>query len=245
MTYAPFSTFGSDRPGAWLITCDHATNTIPKFIGNGTLGLPKSEMKRHIAYDIGCKRVALALGEKLNAPVICSNFSRLVIDPNRGVDDPTLIMQLYDGTVIPGNQNLSSISRQTRINQLYKPYHKAISELAARPEIAIISVHSFTPRLNGRETRPWEVSILSAYDRRIADPLITRLQKTLSTPVGDNEPYIGHLPGDTIDQHALKKARPNALIEIRQDLITKLDSQIHWAKLIGSHLEHARKDANI
>lgn len=245
MTYSPLSLHGQDRPGAWLITCDHATNTVPPFVGGGTLGLPAEDMNRHIAYDIGGKGVALALGEALNAPVICSNFSRLVIDPNRGLDDPTLIMQLYDGTIIAGNRLLDNAERQARIDALYQPYHNALGALASRPGIAIVSVHSFTPQLNGRTPRPWEVGVLSSYDRRIADPLIARLQKVLDTPVGDNEPYGGHLPGDAVDKHALQFGRPNALLEIRQDLITDTEGQRHWANVIAPHLESARQDANL
>lgn len=245
MTYSPFFIHGQDRPGAWLITCDHAANTVPPFVGGGTLGLPDTEMNRHIAYDIGAQGVALALGEALNAPVICSNFSRLVIDPNRGLDDPTLVMQLYDGTIIPGNRFIDDAERQMRIDRLYCPYHDALTELTARPGIAIVSVHSFTPRLNGRPARPWEVGVLSAGDRRISDPLLLHLQQALKTPVGDNEPYGGHLPGDAIDQHALRHGRPNALLELRQDLIAAPEGQTHWARLLAPHLELARKHANL
>ncbi|WP_299620550.1 N-formylglutamate amidohydrolase [uncultured Tateyamaria sp.] len=245
MTYSPFFIHGSDRTGNWLVTCDHATNTVPDFVNGGTLGLPEADMARHIAYDIGGQGVALALGTLLNAPVICSNFSRLVIDPNRGLDDPTLVMQLYDGTIIPGNRHLSDGERQARIDQLYQPYHDALGTLAARPGIAIVSVHSFTPQLNGYAPRPWEVGVLSAHDRRFADPLLTRLQGALSTPVGDNEPYGGHLPGDSIDQHALRHGRPNALLEVRQDLIHQADQQQKWAQIIAPHLEAARQDANL
>jgi len=202
-------------------------------------------MNRHIAYDIGGEGVALALGQALNAPVICSNFSRLVIDPNRGLNDPTLIMQLYDGTVIPGNRHLDADERQHRIDHLYRPYHDALARLAAKPGIVLVSVHSFTQRLNGRTPRPWEVGVLSADDRRLADPLIARLSNALTTPVGDNEPYGGHLPGDSIDKHALQSGRPNALLEIRQDLITTPANQQHWANRIAPHLEMARQDANL
>lgn len=245
MTYSPFFIHGADRPGAWLVTCDHAANTVPLWVNGGTLGLPAADMNRHIAYDIGGKGVALALAEALNAPVICSNFSRLVIDPNRGLDDPTLIMQLYDGTIIPENRRLAAADRQARINELYRPYHHALATLAARPGVAIVSVHSFTPQLNGRTARPWEVGVLSADDRRFAAPLLARLQGALDTPVGDNEPYGGHLPGDAIDQHALKHGRPNVLLEVRQDLITEPADQTHWATLIAPHLETARQDANL
>lgn len=245
MTYSPFFIHGADRPGAWLVTCDHAANTVPPWVNGGTLGLPAADMNRHIAYDIGGKGVALALAEALNTPVICSNFSRLVIDPNRGLDDPTLIMQLYDGTIIPENRRLAAADRQARINELYRPYHHALATLAARPGVAIVSVHSFTPQLNGRTARPWEVGVLSADDRRFADPLLARLQGALDTPVGDNEPYGGHLPGDAIDQHALQHGRPNVLLEVRQDLITEPAGQTHWATLIAPHLETARQDANL
>jgi len=202
-------------------------------------------MGRHIAYDIGGLGVALALGIALNAPVIHSNFSRLVIDPNRGQDDPTLIMQLYDGTVIPGNRSITDAQRQERIDRLYRPYHDALAALAARPNVAIVSVHSFTPQLSGRAPRPWEVGVLSATDRRIADPLITRLQANMRIPVGDNEPYTGHLPGDAVDQHALQSGRPNVLLEIRQDLIGAPDQQRKWGDWLAPHLEAARKDANL
>lgn len=245
MTYSPFFIHGQDRPGAWLITCDHAANTVPPFVGGGTLGLPDTEMNRHIAYDIGAQGVALALGEALNAPVICSNFSRLVIDPNRGLDDPTLVMQLYDGTIIPGNRFIDDAERHMRIDRLYRPYHDALTQLSARDGIVIVSMHSFTPRLNGHAPRPWEIGVLSAGDRRIADPLLVRLQAALKTPVGDNEPYGGHLPGDAIDQHALRQGRPNALLELRQDLIKDPEGQTHWAQLLAPHLESARKDANL
>ena len=100
----PFIVTGIDREGPWLITCDHARNHVPVEINGGDLGLPANEMHRHIAFDIGAEGLSLAIGSLLNAPVLCSNFSRLVIDPNRGEDDPTLLMKVYDGTVIPAKQ---------------------------------------------------------------------------------------------------------------------------------------------
>lgn len=245
MTYTPFTIHGPDRAGPWLITCDHASNVVPSFVNGGSLGLPAQDMERHIAYDVGAMGVSLALGLALDAPVICSNFSRLVIDPNRGEEDPTLIMQLYDGTIIPGNRHVDAVERRHRIETLYRPYHEALAELAAQPGIVILSIHSFTRQLNGRTPRPWEVGVLSADDRRFTDPLMTRLQVSLDTPVGDNEPYGGHLPGDAIDKHAIAYGRPNALIELRNDIIRDAKSQLRWARFLAPHLEAARKDANL
>ncbi len=243
MTYEPFYIHGADRPGTWVVTCDHATNTVPPFVNGGTLGLPPEDMDRHIAYDVGAEGLALALGAALNSPVICSNFSRLVIDPNRGLDDPTLLMKLYDGSVIPANRSGDDL--QTRLARCYEPYHAALETLMARPHAVLLSIHSFTPQLRGRPPRPWHVGILSAHDRRLADPLLARLAGEPDLSVGDNEPYSGHLPGDAVDRHALDHGRPNVLVELRNDLIADEEAQSDWAERLAPLLDAARVDANL
>ncbi|MGV6840089.1 MAG: N-formylglutamate amidohydrolase [Planktomarina sp.] len=219
-----------------MISVDHARNTVPDFICNGDLGLPAADMNRHIAYDPGAEGVALALGEILDSPVICSNFSRLVIDPNRGADDPTLIMQLYDGTIIPGNAQLTDTNRQMRKDKLYTPYHNALGDLMqSREAPVLLAIHSFTPQLKGRDPRPWEIGILFAEDERMSAPLIKSLQDEGLT-VGVNEPYHGHLPGDSVDTHALRMGHHNTLIELRNDLIATPETQKEWAKRLAPHL---------
>lgn len=245
MTYSPFTVLGDDRTGRWVVTCDHAANTVPPFVHGGTLGLPPEEMERHIAYDIGAAGVAIALGEALDSPVILSNFSRLVIDPNRGADDPTLLMKLYDGTIIPGNRHAGKDELDSRRRLCYDPYHAALAELAARPGIALLSIHSFTPRLKGRPPRPWQLGVLHANDARLARPVLERLQAEPDLIVGDNEPYGGHLPGDAVDRHALRHDRPNVLIEVRQDLIAEPKGQLYWARRIAPLLEEARATTNL
>ena len=218
---------GQDRAGAWLVTCDHATNHVPDWLG-GDLGIGPEDMARHIAYDVGAKGLALALGRALNSPVICSGFSRLVIDPNRGEDDPTLVMKLYDGTIIPANRNVGDAEVEERLDRLYRPYHAALAALAEGR--VVLAIHSFTPCLKGRAPRPWQVGVLySHHDERLSRRLVARLMAEPDLCVGDNEPYSGHLPGDAIDRHALQHGRLNTLIEVRNDLITTPRDQEAWA----------------
>ncbi|MEM1375386.1 MAG: N-formylglutamate amidohydrolase [Pseudomonadota bacterium] len=232
---APFHIRGSARRGRFVITCDHATNRVPAEVGD--LGLPPSDMARHIAYDIGALGVARALGEALESPVVSANFSRLVIDPNRGDDDPTLVMKLYDGTIIPGNRTADVAGR---IRQFYRPYDDALAAaMAARPMAALISVHSFTPQLRGRPPRPWEIGILYAGDARLSAPFIEELRRDASLTVGVNEPYVGHLPGDAVDRHALRTGRHNTLIELRQDEIADSAGQTCWAARLVEPLTRA------
>ena len=239
MTYTPFHLHGEDRPGRWIVSCDHAANTVPPFVNGGDLGLPREDMERHIAYDVGALGVALHLGELLGGPVIGSNFSRLVIDPNRGEDDPTLLMKLYDGSVIPTNRHAGAEERARRLELCYRPYHAALAALMARPGAVLLSIHSFTRQLRGREPRPWQVGVLYAHDARLAAPLLAELRNGTDLCVGDNEPYSGHLPGDAVDRHALSQGRPNVLIEVRNDLIADHAGQRDWATRLAPLLERA------
>ncbi len=240
MTYEPYRIVGADRPSRWLITCDHAANTVPDFVNGGSLGLPDADMARHIAYDVGAAAVSLALGEALNAPVILSNFSRLVIDPNRGEDDPTLVMKLYDGSIIPANRYAGADEVEARLNACYRPYHGALAHLAARrDDTVLLSIHSFTKQLKGKPPRPWQVGVLYGADDRLAQILLGILRQDSALCVGENQPYGGHFPGDSVETHALSHGRPNVLVEFRNDLIADSQGQADWAARIAPSLEQA------
>lgn len=238
MTRLPYWITGEDRPGRWLITCDHATNRVPPEVNDGCLGIAGADMQRHIAWDPGAAAVAEALGARLESPVICADFSRLVIDPNRGEDDPTLVMKLYDGTIIPGNRHVDAAEVERRKGLLYRPYHTALARVASRrPDTVIVAIHSFTPCLRGRAPRPWQIGVLHSHvDSRLSRRLIDRLRREADLTVGDNQPYNGHLPGDAIDRHALQPRRHNTLIELRNDLIATPEAQAGWADRLAPML---------
>ncbi|GAB1479433.1 N-formylglutamate amidohydrolase [Paracoccaceae bacterium] len=226
-----FQIIGEERPGRWLVTCDHASNRVPDWVGGGDLGISASDMARHIAWDVGAWGLAQELGRLLDSPVIGSCFSRLVIDANRGEEDPTLVMKLYDGTIIPANRHVGPAQVEARLARLYRPYHAAYAGLAARrADTVVLAVHSFTPCLKGRAPRPWHVGVLHSHlDDRLSRALIARLREEADLCIGDNEPYAGHLPGDAIDRHALRPGRHNTLIELRNDLIADPSAQAAWA----------------
>ena len=245
MGWTPFHVEGAERPGRWLITCDHAANTVPmELVPGGSLGIAAEDMERHIAYDVGALGVARHLAALLDSPMIRTDFSRLVIDPNRGADDPTLVMKIYDGTIIPANRHADEAEVQRRIDLCHRPYHDAYGELAARPGTVICAVHSFTPQFKGRSWRPWQVAALWSGDDRIARPLIEML-RCQDLTVGDNEPYAGHLSGDSIDRHAIRHGRPNVLVEVRNDLIRDEAGQLEWAERLAPVLEAARQEAKL
>lgn len=236
---------GSMQAGA-LLLCDHASNAFPA--GYGTLGLPESELCRHIAYDIGALSVTRHMAAGLRVPAIHTHYSRLLIDPNRGADDPTLIMRLSDGAVIPGNRVLSAAERHQRMARYYHPYHSTITRVidgfvAAGVPPVLVSMHSFTDNWKG-VPRPWHVSVLWDKDPRFAVPLLEALSAEGDLIVGDNEPYHGALEGDCMWQHGSTRGLPHAIIEVRQDLIADAAGEAAWgarlSRIISSIL--ARDD---
>ena len=215
-----------------LLLCDHAGNAFPPEYG--TLGLPESQLKRHIAYDIGAAEVTRRLSEALGAPAVMTRYSRLLIDPNRGEDDPTLIMRLSDGAIVPGNRVMTEAEREKRIRLYYRPYHDAIDHVLDRCIAtgvipAILSVHSFTESWKGT-SRPWHAGVLWGEDDRLAAPLFEALGAENDLIVGANEPYAGQLEGDTLWKHGTQRGLAHAIIEIRQDLIRDEKGQAAWAE---------------
>ncbi len=245
LAHPAYEVMNAEAPGPWVVTCDHASNAVPDWVAGGDLGLPPWDMARHIAYDVGAAGLARALARHLDSPAILARFSRLVIDPNRGEDDPTLVMRLYDGSIIPANRRLGPREAAARLDRLYRPYHDALEALLARREApAILAVHSFTPQLKGRPPRPWQVAVLHSHlDGRLAHPLLRRLGAERDLCVGDNKPYSGHLPGDSVDRHALQPGRLNVLVELRNDLIATPEEQEAWAARLAPLLRDSLSEA--
>lgn len=235
MTAAPFRRIDGEWRSGVLLLCDHAENTIPP--AYGTLGLTAEDLGRHIAYDIGAAGVTEHLARALRAPALLTQYSRLLIDPNRGRDDPTLVMQLSDGRVVPGNAVLDDAEIEARIERYYAPYHRAIDEaidaaIATNKPPVVIAIHSFTQAWKS-VPRPWHVGVLWDKDPRLACALLRELTAIPGITVGDNVPYSGQLKGDTLYQHGTQRGLAHALIEVRQDLILGPEGQEEWGERLA------------
>jgi predicted N-formylglutamate amidohydrolase len=219
-----------------VLLADHAMNRLPP--AYGSLGLPPEAFGRHIAYDIGIEGLTRRLADMLDVPAVLGCFSRLLIDPNRGEDDPTLIMRISDGAIIPGNHPISQEEWNLRLDRYHRPYHRAVAEtiaLAARQSgVAplVLSLHSYTPAWKG-VPRPWHAAVLWDSDHRAVTPLLKALRAPGDILVGDNEPYDGALRGDTMYRHCMTEGIPHALLEVRQDLIGNADGIADWAERLA------------
>lgn len=227
----PFEVVNGDGDGNVVLVCDHASHRVPRRLG--TLGLGESRLREHIGWDPGASAVARHLSTELDAPLVLSGYSRLVIDCNRPLRSAQSIAEESDGVSIAGNLGLSSDERRVRASALFHPYHDAIARVLDRPRgrpTVLLSIHSFTPVMAGH-ARPWNVGVSSRRERRLASGLVAELAAHGDgLTVGDNEPYeIDDELDYTIPVHAEARGLPGALIEIRQDGIEKPADARAWA----------------
>ncbi|HEX2582162.1 MAG TPA: N-formylglutamate amidohydrolase [Dongiaceae bacterium] len=228
---APFCTRNLEGQGRFLLFCDHAGRAIPRRLG--TLGLDDTHLERHIAWDIGIATFAERLSDLLDAPLFLARYSRLVIDCNRRLEDPSSIAQESDGIAVPGNRGLSADERRSRADEIFLPYHKALAQAIETRKrqgpLAVLSLHSFTPIMGGTR-RPWEIGLLWNRDARLVAPLMDALSAQ-GVCVGDNQPYSGRDEhGYSMERHAETHDLPHCLIEVRQDLIARPEDARTWAE---------------
>ena len=235
----PYMTYNDHGRAPVLLVADHASPFFPAAMNQ--LGLADWVLERHVAWDIGSDQLTRYLADALDSQAVLAGFSRLIVDPNRRLDDPTAFVQVSDGIAIPGNLDLGEEQKALRVQSFFQPYHGAI---AARLEQfrsqglvpAFISVHTCTPVFD-RVVRPWHVGVMWDRDPRIAVPLMDHLRGMEGVCIGDNEPYSGRHPHDfTIDFHAEPAGLPHVGIEVRQDLVADDHGASKWAEILAQAL---------
>ena len=246
----PVSILNEQGKAKVLLVGDHVSNRIPGALEK--LGLEDSVLEQHVAYDIGTRKLITHLSQHLDAPAVLAGYSRLVVDLNRSLEDPSVIPESSDNIPIPGNQGLTPEQRALRIHCFYTPYRVTIDRMLQRFRErgivpAFISIHSFTPQLTDSEHRPWNIGLMWDKDPRIPVPLLNKLRAhTNGINVGDNEPYSGkHAADYTIDHHAEAAGLPHVSIETRQDLVNSEEGAELWASILDESLRDILADPDL
>jgi predicted N-formylglutamate amidohydrolase len=172
-----------------VLTCEHASPAVPPEYVD--LGLAPAQLREHIGWDIGAAAVTEELSHQLRAPAVLSATSRLLVDCNRDLSDVDLMPHASHGIRIPGNARIDPGERDDRLRRFYDPYHEAVDAMLRRhPDALLLSIHSFTPELDGRP-RPFDVGVLfdDAHDE-LAERLALGVAAA-GLSVRRNEPYSG------------------------------------------------------
>jgi predicted N-formylglutamate amidohydrolase len=232
-----FEIVHSDASSRVLLVCDHASNRLPEALGS--LGISSVDLATHIAWDLGAANVARHLSAMLDATLILSGYSRLVVDCNRPPHVASAVPAVTGGVAIPGNEGLDERAREARITTFFQPYHATIARtldarIASGRDPVMLSIHSFTPALFG-QSRPWPISLLYGRDARLAHRFRDALRRDASLNVGDNEPYRVSDESDyTVPVHGERRGILHTAFEIRQDGLADDESARRWADRIAT-----------
>lgn len=174
-----------------IVSCEHACHAVPprwRPLFDGAEGVLRS----HRGWDIGAGPVAEQLAHRLAVPVHLGEQTRLLVDLNRSPRHPRLFSEWTRG--LPPEERAEILERH------YFPYRSAIEDrvrpLRRGEQVVHVSIHSFTPVLNGR-MRPTDVGLLYDPKRPRERELGVRLQAELRrrSPAGwrihRNRPYLG------------------------------------------------------
>lgn len=234
-----------DGSSPYVLLCEHASPRIPRALGD--LGLPEAERLRHIGWDIGAQALALGLSAALDAPLFVAHYSRLVVDCNRPVGNPSMIPEVSESTAVPGNRDLSQAARQLRLDTLFHPYHAAIArrldlrQAQGLPTL-VVGVHSFTPVYKG-QSRPWHAGILYDAAQGFGQAILQGLALDPALVIAANEPYRIDADDYTVPVHGDARGLPAVLLEIRHDLIASHSGVRDWSDRLTAALRAAESHA--
>ena len=236
---SPFIAVNEQGRSPFVLICEHASNVMPKTLG--TLGLPQSELTRHIAWDIGAEKVGRLLSRLMDAPLLLQRYSRLAYDCNRPPESPDSIPEMSELTAIPGNRKLSAEDRLARAREVYRPFHDGVSAVLDRraaggQQSLVVSIHSFTPVYKGKP-RSVELGILHDRDTTLSSKLIKsfpNIDARLNEPYGPKDGVL-----HTLNLHGFTRGLQHAMIEIRNDLVSTERGQDEWAQRLSVPLIQA------
>jgi predicted N-formylglutamate amidohydrolase len=209
---------GDTKPGILLI-CEHAGRAVPEAWAD--LGLPRSLLDTHFGWDAGAGALTEALAERLKAPAVLANYSRLFLDINRFETDWDVMRPDLAGIPVPANIDPDPVDRALRERVARQPFDQATLEQISRFRVsqrpAVVSIHSFTPLVSGK-ARPTEIGVLWREACRMGPPVLDALRREGRYTIGDNDPYDWRqVEGYTLRRYALDRDLPCLYLEIRND----------------------------
>lgn len=208
-----------------IITCEHGGNRIPAPFRH-LFRDRDAVLQSHRGYDPGALLMAEALARALSAPLIASTTSRLLVDLNRSIGNPTL-----HGEMI---RKLPVAARAKIIDRYYLPYRNSVEDrvheaICAGRRVIHISSHSFTPKLFGK-VRNADIGLLYDPARCGELELAAHWKAELAAQSGRfvirrNFPYQGK--GDGLTRTLRRRFEPSSYVGIELELNQKYSGLPH------------------
>jgi predicted N-formylglutamate amidohydrolase len=180
-----------------LITCEHGGNRVPAEY-RALFRDYRALLDSHRGYDAGALKLAQELAATLNAPLVASTVSRLVVDLNRSLTHP----HVFSALVRSGPARL----REQIAERYYRPHRARVERcveqaVARRQRVIHLACHSFAPTLDGVHRRT-DLGLLYDPARAGEVALCAQWKSALALQAPDvvvrrNYPYLGKNDGLT------------------------------------------------
>lgn len=174
----------------WVISCEHGGNEIPPAYAP-LFRQAQEVLQSHRGWDPG----ALPLFEQLQPLADFakkSTISRLLIELNRSLHHPDLFSAY--------TRSLDNRQKESIIQDYYLPYRQSVkskieSFLQQKDRVYHLSIHSFTPELNG-VVREADIGLLYDPERALEEEACSLwrdclLEELPHFRIRDNYPYLG------------------------------------------------------
>ncbi|MDY6868962.1 MAG: N-formylglutamate amidohydrolase [Chloroflexota bacterium] len=217
---------------ALIVSCEHAGNKIPskyRYLFKGRRGL----LETHRGYDIGARDLTETISSRMNIRAYSQDISRLLIDLNRSLDNPSVFSDFVS--------HLDEELRESLVREYYLPYRKEITNairvlVAGGTPVLHLSVHTFTPVLHGEE-RDTDVGILFDPGRKLEEDFGQRWVRELKAQLPYlnyrmNYPYLGTMDGftTTLRKNLSEDEYLGIELEVSQRF-TEPDRTKEWAEI--------------
>jgi predicted N-formylglutamate amidohydrolase len=178
-----------------LLTCEHGGNEVPEAYARLFRGTRRL-LASHRGFDPGALELARLFAGRLRAPLVFATTTRLLVDLNRSPGHRRLFSEI--------TRPLDTASKETILAQHYFPYRQQVEAIAGeavrhRDRVLHLSVHSFTPELDG-EVRNADIGLLYDPARPLEQAFCRRWRLALQAIRPDlrvrrNYPYRGAADG--------------------------------------------------
>ncbi|MEJ8802292.1 N-formylglutamate amidohydrolase [Pontibacter sp. H249] len=224
-----------------LLTCEHGGNQIPVAF-QSLFQEHQQELKSHAGYDIGALDLFKEL-EPLADISFYSETSRLLVELNRSLHHRKLFSD-YTRNLADGDKNFI-------LKNYYYPYRDKVEQLVqdfvmAGRKVLHISIHSFTPVLNGEE-RQTDIGLLYDPKRKGEQQFCKEWRVAIAKQKSDlivrnNYPYLGIADGFPTYLRKRFKADEYLGVELEVNQKFPQGDSAQWAafkKVMKTSLEEA------
>jgi predicted N-formylglutamate amidohydrolase len=214
-----------------LITSEHGGNRVPEEYRT-LFRNAKQELNGHRGHDPGSLELARLLAKATSAPLIATEWTRLLVEVNRSPRHRRLFSEF--------TRDQPAEVKHQMVAKYYEPHRrrvegKLVELVQQRPPVVHVGVHTFTPQLDG-VVRNADIGLLYDPARRKEQTFCVAWSQQLNLALPElrvrrNYPYLGKSDGLVTYLRRLFSPREYLAIELEVNQALPLGSPAKWKRV--------------